>query len=502
MEKKSSQKVLFYSVNTLMNLPNYAAELELMSKHYQAGDDVKVLHCKGSLISCQTNHDHALSTCFRCKSLFEAGLRKIGLPTSALITMPDAIDEDFALPDTFADVDSLKAYTADGIDIGASVSSSLISKVKNHKLNPADYTSLIQRKLRMALHVYHSFNRVLDEVQPDRVYLFNGRLAESRPVLRSCQKRKIPCFSIDRAGEFGKYNLFENTLPHDLDYNKQKMSELWLQADPVHRFAEGSLWFEHRRQGRDQGKRSFTKSQIPAQLPGAFNPRCRNIAIYNSSEYEYATIKGWKMPFYEDQNDAILTLANSLQENDPAIFLWVRIHPNLSKGINVQMQELRRIADMNLPNLGIIFPESPVDSYALMDACEKVISFSSTMGVEAGYWQKPSILIGHAFYEDLGCCYRPQSHAETVALIADATLPSRPREAAVQYGYYQRSNGYPYQRFIQTGFHEGLLDGEPLLTADKRLPGYLYFKTLKKIDKFRAKWLAFENRTVGEKTTC
>ncbi|WP_373533231.1 hypothetical protein [Vampirovibrio sp.] len=487
MSKTPPKTVLFYSVNTLMNTPNFAAELEIMAKHHEAGDEVKVLHCKGTLKSCQTNHDHALSTCFRCKSLFEDGIRKIGLPASALMTLPGTHGPTLYLPEHFADLETLKAFAIDDVDVGASVSSSLISKVKNHKLNPAHYQSLIQSKLRMALHVYEAVNQVLDDVQPDLVYFFNGRLAESRPVLRSCQKRNIACFSIDRAGEFGKYNLFENTLPHDLALNKKKMAALWQQADLKIRNAKGAQWFEHRRLGKDQGKRSFTKNQTQTLLPEGFDPTLRNIAIYNSSEYEYATIKGWKMPIYADQNDAILKLAQSLLETDPTIFLWVRVHPNLSKGTNVQMQELRHLQALNLPNLGIIFPESRVDSYALMDACEKVISFSSTMGVEAGYWGKPSILIGHAFYEDLGCCYQTHSHEETLALIRNSDLPSKPREAAIQYGYYQHANGYSYKRFEQTGFHEGLLDGKPLLSADKTPAGYLYFKALKRIDQLRSR---------------
>src|SRR5690606_23151032 len=125
------------------------------------------------------------------------------------------------------------------------------------------------------------------------------------------------------------------------------------------------------------------------------------------------------------------------------------------------------------PNLHIIPPESPLDSYALMDACEKVVSFSSTMGVEAGYWQTPSILIGHAFYEDLGCCYRPQSHEEVIQLILEKNLAPKPREGSLKYGHYMISNGYPFKRFQQTGFHDGTFSGKRLVSGDSRLLGRL-----------------------------
>ncbi len=471
-----------------MNTPNFAAELEVMANHLEVGDEVKILHCTGELLSCLTNPKHWESVCFRCKSMFQDGMQKLGVPDSALISLPRNLNLSYDhLPEKFYTIEQLRMFQIDGIDVGASVLSSLISEVKNHKLSPLEYEKEISIRLKTAYYVYQAFQKVLDSFQPELVYLFNGRLAESRVVLRLCQQRKIPVYTIERAGEFGKYNLFENTLPHDLDYNKTQMECLWAEADPQARTQKGSQWFEDRRRGKDQGKRSFIKDQQRNSLPAEFNPECRNIVIYNSSEYEYATIKGWKIPFYEDQNDAILKILNTLNKEhaDENIHLWVRVHPNLKRGNNIQIQELREMAELELPNLHIIPPESPLDSYALMDACEKVVSFSSTMGVEAGYWQTPSILIGHAFYEDLGCCYRPQSHEEVIQLILEKNLAPKPREGSLKYGHYMISNGYPFKRFQQTGFHDGTFSGKRLVSGDSRLLGRLYFKTLRRLDKLK-----------------
>jgi len=92
-------------------------------------------------------------------------------------------------------------------------------------------------------------------------------------------------------------------------------------------------------------------------------------------------------------------------KNKPEYHFYLRVHPMLGKFPNSQWDEIRHF---DYRNLTIIEPEEPVDSYCLLDSCEKVIIFGSTMGVEATFWEKPSILIGQSFYSLLDCVYQPQ----------------------------------------------------------------------------------------------
>ncbi len=481
--------VLFYSVNTLLNTTNFAAELELMANHLEAGDRVLVVRCKGQLASCHTNVEHWMSRCYQCTTKFQAGTQKIGLPAASIVSFPEnlKISYDF-LPQSFDTLDELKKFQVEGVDIGAGVASSLISEFKDHKFSPKAHRENVYRKLRMAYYVYEAWKQVLGQVQPDLVYLFNGRLAESRPVLRLCQLNGVECRTIERAGEFGRYNIYPNTLPHDLDYNKRQIQVYWDSADRQAREEQGASWFQRRQNGKDQGKPSFIKSQKRGSLPEGFDPQKRNIVFFNSSEFEYATIKGWQLPFYHDQNDAIMAIYESVRAHPQGddIHFWLRVHPNLRRGRhNQQMREIKKMEHANLSRFNIIGPELSIDSYALMDACEKVISFSSTMGVEACFRKKPSILIGHAFYEDLDCCYLPGSHEELLSLLLAPQLPAKPQESALKYGYYMMTNGYPFKKFKQTDYQDGLFMGEPIHSGESRLIGYCYYKTLKKFDKLK-----------------
>jgi hypothetical protein len=81
------------------------------------------------------------------------------------------------------------------------------------------------------------------------------------------------------------------------------------------------------------------------------------------------------------------------------IKLIIRVHPNiLTKNRTDQM--LWRNLNSN-KNVLIIAPESRVDSYSLMNSSQGVLTYGSTMGVEAAYWGKPLGLLSRARYDEL-----------------------------------------------------------------------------------------------------
>ena len=93
-----------------------------------------------------------------------------------------------------------------------------------------------------------------------------------------------------------------------------------------------------------------------------------------------------------------------------------------------------------------------------MDACEKVISFGSTMGIESVYWGKPSILAGRSIYEDLGGCYIPNDHEELIDLINDQLNPLS-NLGALKYGYFQSLAGIPYIYYNPESLFKGKFKG-------------------------------------------
>ena len=92
-------------------------------------------------------------------------------------------------------------------------------------------------------------------------------------------------------------------------------------------------------------------------------------------------------------------------------------------------------------NAVMIVGYSSISSYALLDACNTALSFGSTMGVEAVYAGKPSILVGRCVYERLGSFYTPQSHDEVVSLLRQRNLPNLPVEGAMKVAVFWSEGG-------------------------------------------------------------
>ena len=135
--------------------------------------------------------------------------------------------------------------------------------------------------------------------------------------------------------------------------------------------------------------------------------------------------------------------------------LWLRMHPHL-KGIdNESVASLYRLAN---EHFRIIPPDSDISTYAMIDAADKIVTFGSTVGIEATYWGKVSIMLGVCVYDSFGSVYRAKSHAQAIELIR-SELSQMPREGALKYGYYLDSFGEPFRYYRAHNLFAGTFKG-------------------------------------------
>ena len=85
-------------------------------------------------------------------------------------------------------------------------------------------------------------------------------------------------------------------------------------------------------------------------------------------------------------------------------------------------------------------PHSPVDSYALMDVADIVVTYGSTTGVEAAYAGRRVVVMGPSAYDELGCADFAGTRAE-LATALDSVEPGS-RSGAVAYGLMMRRRGF------------------------------------------------------------
>jgi len=452
-------KVLMFYIN--VPTPIFETELELIRKHEKSGDTIRVLQCTGNLGNCFWNRDKKNIICSMCRSKFKNGWvvlnpgKKVELKHFPL---NKAISS--GLPRDFNSVDDIKRYRYDNEKIGYGVASSLVSFYRDHRFDTHRYSRQVLRELNTSIQVYETLKREFEEFKPDRVYVFNGRITTQLPAIILCERMDIEYFSYEVANIPNRYLLRKNSTVHSIDGMSEEIDILWA-AGGANREKVAKLFFQQKRMRVGHGKiLSYTKNQVKGLLPEGFNRNKNNIVIYNSTLDESAGIEEFENPLYKgiDETAAISKIMEQFESDDRYKF-YLRVHPHLKEvdSSTCQLLDIHALS-ARFRNLYVIWHTDAVDSYALMDACDKVVTFGSTTGIEAAYWGKPSIMIGRAMYEKLDCIYVPKSHEELVKLLKEDLVPL-PSDSALKYGFREMSHGIPFEYFKETGFKDGHTSG-------------------------------------------
>lgn len=438
--------------------PHLETDLEIIQRHVDQGDRVTLLGCDSEMPTCDANPQHAKKLCRQCTGRRLAGL---ALLSSRISVEPfhRLTDQDRrawgALPARFANVEELKACHVGSFDIGYAVLSSVVSQLRDPDVDLGKHTDLVERTLRNAFVVYRSIANFLDAHPVDRFYVFNGRFAPLRAALRACQERGVTCFTHDRGFDLRHYALFRDTFLHDRAYREQQIREAWERAG-ADREATAARWFQARSEGDGGSWFSYVQHQRAASLPRDWDPRKRNVVVFLSSEDEFVAVGDcWRNPLYRDQTHAIRAIVQSLRGNSRDVHLYLRVHPNLA---GVDNRQTRELAEVAAPFVTVIGADDPISSYALLRAAEKVVTFGSTLGIEAVYWGVPSVLAGTSYYRNLGATYNPGSHAEMIEMIG-RPLPPKPVTPALIYGHYFATFGTPFRYFSPDGIFSGTFKG-------------------------------------------
>lgn len=449
-------RILFFYIGTPS--PILETELELIRKHEKSGDSVRVIQCAGNLPNCHWNIAHSNSQCAKCRSKFENGWKILKPGKNVeLKQFPPSVLHMSDFSHAFDTVEDVKRYQYENQNIGYGVASTLISITRDHRFNVHKFQDEIIRTLNTSIDVYRSLKKEFEEFKPDAVYFFNGRISTHLPAKLLCKKMGIDFFVYEVANKKNSYTLFKNVLVHE-PLPAEEVSFLrknWVKENEN----AGASLFNLKRNGIDNGRLlSLIKHQVKGVLPKGISKNKKNIAIFGGTIDEYAGVEGWDNIFDSDETKGIKRILEAFESDNQYMF-YLRVHPNMKDLPNTtsQLADVRELS-LRFSNLCVIWPKDVIDSYALMDVCEKIIVFSSTMGVEATYWGKPSISVGHAFYENFECTYKPKSIEELTGLLYGNIKPLS-AESALQYAFWSLTNGIQFEYFKASGYKNSLATG-------------------------------------------
>ncbi|NDI97586.1 hypothetical protein GWA97_00670 [Flavobacterium sp. LaA7.5] len=402
------------------------------------------MSCDGPLKPCYTNRHADPAVCSICRFNNDIGLKPFGDKIETIKLSEFTKKRDYPVYD-YTSVEDIKKIKYKDVNIGYGALSSYISFTRNlEPVMDADFRKYFDSILNSQVNLTEALLEIIENKKITNTYFFNGRTADTRPLYDISKSRDIPFISLEmirkKKDEF-YINEFINCLPHDIDFHTQRMNRVWdeSQESVEEKVKIGSAFFENRRNGilvRD--KRVYTAGQQQGLLPDNWDNNKRNIAIFVSSEDEFAAIGDIfeKLAVFKTQETGIINILEHFANNNQ-IHFYIRLHPNLAKVTYSYHTRLVELQD-KYANLTIIRANSKISTYALIDTSSTVIAFGSTTGVEACYWGKPVILLAGSIYYHLNVSYKPKSMEELYSLLMQDLEP-KPKVEAAKYGYYLMS---------------------------------------------------------------
>lgn len=462
-------KILFFPTFIFWS-PHFETDLEIAESYAEEGHEVFFLYCNSLLPNCELNLSKDQTVCNSCINKRNQGFSKIN---SKIKFIDASIYYEEEKMDLFEELSenselaSLKELKYNNFDLGMGVVSSLIDFLREPEPEIKENFKVVQSLLKSSLMSYNIVLKASSSISIDRIYAFNGRFATQRALLRAAETLNISVHVHERGSSKEKYEIFPEKMPHEPDFLLERMQLYW-QKSPLSETKKNQVaedFFLTRKNGKDFFWTSFVSQQEDYKLPKSWDRTKRNIVIFNSSDDEYAAIgSAYEGNLYHNQEDGIQRILDSLKFLDAQnIKIYLRVHPGL-KGI--KNSQTNRIQSLSSDFLEIIQADDSVSTYNLMDSSEKVLTFRSTMGIEATYWNKPSILLGKAYYSGFDCVYKPKSHEEVIDLLLTENLPLKDKNSTKVFAFYYSVYGIPFRFYEPDSLFSGKFKGDLLTTKN------------------------------------
>lgn len=460
LKNKSSdlKQVMFFHSHILWP-SHFETELELIEILKKETINVSSFICNGSLLGCDTNPSNNINVCSKCINTRKTGHNLLSSNVNDIEIKTNKKSK-FQNNCGINSIEDLKKLKHKNFEVGYAALSSIVSRVRNPYLTYNDYKEDFDTLIQKSIEVYEFFIEKLQQQKPDLVIIFNGRFAYNRALVRACEALGLKYYTHERGANKNKYMLYENTLPHDISYFNKILEQRWESNQIVYeeKINIGNQFYIDRANGKEQSWFSFTNNQNREELPEDWDENKHNIVIYLSSEDEFIAIDDqWGKKLFKNQIDG-LEFIFSHKYDIKFIKFYIRIHPN-SKMLDKFIEEVFIFQNEQII---VIHPQSTISSYSLLKKANKVITFGSTMGIEATYWGKPSINLGNCFYKMLDVTYNPTKMDEIISLINNLTLSPKDKLNTLKYGYLVSTLGYEFEIYQPEELMKGTFKGKDL----------------------------------------
>jgi hypothetical protein len=398
-ESKTLVVPFLTSGNNIFLLINFLIAYRLRDKGYRT----VFLICDKSLPVC--NNERIFKTRnedkFTCSNCFDsyAFLKKV---TGAEIKYLSQYQPDYQPPQLLKELEQINTIEAcrkfvyNDIPFGMIAEKSVLRFFYSGELEDRPEQISIYKKFIVSLIGFaSSWEQLAANYQPDLILMYNGTLSFESYIRYRAQQQQM------------KYVTHETYVGKDswiYKVNDEVMKLKW--EEQWNNFSSRQLTEDEERKAIDfiEGLRGGKQMYAVLNQKTPLDERLKGkpfVALFTNLNFDTAVLG--RNPVFASMHEWISAVIDFWIENDIPTTLVIRVHPAELKLITAANDYVApKIKDKirNAPNIILFDASDKVDSYTLIEHMEFGLIYSSTIGMEIAYMNKPCLLAGDGFYKD------------------------------------------------------------------------------------------------------
>ena len=412
-EKNNAKKIILFPFfsggNNIFFLMNLAIGYRLTRKGHRS----VYLVCDNAIPICSNERVHKTRhtdryLCYNCSKPYH-WLKKI--TRAEIIYISEYLDKQ-ELDKISTEIDNLKnlkslmTFQYENIEIGKLVEKSVMRYFLIGKIEENNQTILVYQKFIKSIISLHislkTLTKTKPELVPEKIILYNGTLSLEGYYRLWAQKKNIEYVTQETYIGQDSWIYKKNDEVMKLRWNKEwdEFKEIDLST---HQQEKAISYLE----GLSQGKEMYDRLNYDYELDNDIKNK-DFVVLFTNLNFDAAVLG--RNPIFNSMKEWIDQTINYWIDNKPRQLLVIRVHPAEAKllkptndFIGIYLKEIND--KIKNANIKIYEAHDKVSSYELIKFMKAGLVYSSTIGIEIAYNNKPCLIAGDAFYKDQDFVY-------------------------------------------------------------------------------------------------
>tara|TARA_X000000950_G_scaffold286958_1_gene397463 strand:- start:7494 stop:8999 length:1506 start_codon:yes stop_codon:yes gene_type:complete len=410
--------------------------IELGLIHKNKKDKIFITFCEGSLLACPANYYNKQNICKKCINQQKYTINNF-FNNVTLIKL-NLSDKNFKIKENIKSVEKFKKLKYRELPIGKLTISTIVTQKADIFLKFSEIKHEAYNIAENSIKIYEFTKEIIKKHKINIAYSWNGRRTSDGPILYAAKKNNIKFFAYTNGGRVTNFKIQPTLGVHNLKYSRNLIKKIYKKNKNNKKFYKiANYFFSYMRYG---GKKIYGR-EIYSQLfdnKKILIPKNKKVlTIFTSSYWEFFSLhdKEWETI---DQFRILDKILNDKELNKKYNII-IRWHPNQRFSGKGERKAIDQLIRKNKKIIHFDY-NSSINSYKLLENSDVILSFGSTIGIEATYYNKPSICFGSAFFDQTGGVYIAKSYFSLRKKLLSQLKPL-PKINALKFAYHEMEHG-------------------------------------------------------------